>query len=265
MPEFENYTIEFEKAISPEDEVVVTGPPVACVAWIPFYVDLADMPTSDYKNHRLAKSFMLPSALSILFWSGNPSDPGSDSNPSPASFSDRTQFLKFIETKNYRAAIALDEIKCVMTKAGKPLRLSFKSLADVGYTPMRVDIGSMLLTYYDKGRGSADFDVVPDSVQEELSIKFWIRFKIGRLGDFGSFVFTGGLAPSASMSLEYRLDTNGRVSIDFAGSYIPSQSLYVNWTRTSLHDMIGNSSAMIDAFLDAGACQDAPIWNDKVE
>ncbi len=257
MPEFENHTIEFETANHAEEEVVISGPQVACVGWIPFYDDVSEMPSCDYKSHSLAKSVFRPSALSILFRSGNPSDSGSDSNPSPASFSDRTQFLKFLESKNYRAALALDDVKLIATKAGRPLRVSFKSPEAVGFTPIRVMFGSHIYTYYDRGEGGDDWEFTVNADKGEVTIRYTVRFKLGKLGQFGCFLLTGRPAPSALMSIHYRISSSGQVSVGFSGSYVPSQSYYINWTRENMHDMIGNSAEAINGFLDAGGCKDA--------
>jgi hypothetical protein len=162
MAEFETYIKEFEENKSQGEGITIEGPSVAGIAWIPFYAETSDIPDCAYRTHPLFASHKVrPSPLSTLFVSGNPSDPSSDSNPSPASFSDRTQFLKFIESKNYRGALALDEVKLTLTESHQPLRVSFKQFGDVGYTPMRVRYNRRYLTHHDKGRGSSNANLSP--------------------------------------------------------------------------------------------------------
>src|SRR5713101_2435397 len=86
------------------------GPSAACVGWIPFYPDLTSLPECAFKSHRFAKAgTFTPSAFSVLFKLGNPAEPNSVSNPSPASFTGRSQFLELIATKNFRGALAIEE------------------------------------------------------------------------------------------------------------------------------------------------------------
>lgn len=258
VPEFESHLIPFEEILPDMVTRSVSGPPVACVGWIPFYFDLYEMPDCDFKRHRIAEPVLFfPSGASLLFMAGNLSETGSGSDPSPARFNGRTQFLDLLESKNYRAALALDEVNLVVDEHDKPLRVTFKSLDEVGYTPVRFKMGRwQYLMHHDRGRGSSDFEVIPES--DAVTIRFWIRFKIGRAGDLAGFFFTHRWAPSASMSVEYRIDSIGRITVRSWGSLIPSQSLYIDWTREGLHDMIGNSATAIDGFLDAGSCRDAP-------
>jgi hypothetical protein len=267
MPDFESNTIEFDTLRTSEQAVMVCGPAVASVGWIPFYADLADMPTCDYKSHVFAKpriigvplseSSFVPAAMSVLFGSGNPSGPVLENNPSPASFSDRAQFLKLVASKNYRAALALDDVKAVFGEDGRPVELSYKHIGEVGFTPMRIQSDSLLITYYDKGRGSTDIEVSVAS--GSIRISQYARFKLGSIADFGCFVLSGRFAPSAQMRIDFVILKDGHLTIEFYGSFIPSQSHYVNWSRSTLHDMVGNSREVIDGFLTAGRCQDAPI------
>ena len=77
MEEFETFTREFEENVSQGEGVTMEGPSVACIGWIPFYADTGDMPECAYKTHPLfTQQRVLPSALSMLSMSGNPSDPG---------------------------------------------------------------------------------------------------------------------------------------------------------------------------------------------
>jgi len=91
-----------------------------------------------------------------------------------------------------------------------------------------------------------------------VTVQRWVRFKIGRTGEFGAFVLTGRRAPSALISVEYSFRTSGDVSVCFGGTSIPSESCYFSRAREGLHDMIGNTAEGISDFLNAGSCKDAP-------
>jgi hypothetical protein len=91
-----------------------------------------------------------------------------------------------------------------------------------------------------------------------VTIDYWLRFRIGKLGELAGFFYTGKMAPWASMKIEYKIDSYGDVSVRFSGSNIPSQSYYVNWKREAVYDMIGNTSDMIDRFMEADG-KDAPV------
>jgi hypothetical protein len=62
------------------------------------------------------------------------------------------------------------------------------------------------------------------------------------------------------MEIKYTIQASGSVSVTFNGSYIPTQTYYVDWNAQGLgsHDMLANTTAQIDGFLQAGGGQPAP-------
>lgn len=140
---------------------VTTAPSAAAIGWVPFYPDLGDMPTNAYTQHPLTSGSpnrpFLPSAFSVLFESGNVSRIGDQSNPNPLNFSDQGDFLKMLATKNFRAALSVDEVKVWRNRESLPLKVSLSFLGRVGYTPLRQQWGSgTYLEYFSGGKGSTD-------------------------------------------------------------------------------------------------------------
>jgi hypothetical protein len=261
VPKFRNHSIQFEEITATAATKSITGPAVACVGWIPFYFDVSELPECDLLHHKMAEPVLgFQSAASILLFSGNFCESGSGSD-SPARFGGPAQFIDFLESKEFRGALALDDVELIVNKAGTPLRVSFKSLRRPGYTPMRVRVGRQVLTHHDGARGSHPGDVEDVKVEPEsdgVTIRIGLRFKIGRVGELAGYFFTHRWAPSALITMEYRIDSSGQKTAKVWGSLIPSQSIYVGWAKRAQHNMVGNSSDEIDRFLDAGSCRDAP-------
>jgi hypothetical protein len=256
MPEFKSYFIPVNDTAPEYGSTTIEGPSAASVGWIPFFANLSELPACEYLQHALAKSAMLPSGLSVLFQSGNVSRPNSDDDPNPERFGDNEHFCKLVASKNYRGALALDDVKMVVAKGGAVRSIAFRAFREKGYTPMRVAWGSLTAEHFALGRGSADCDVDTREFGV-VTIRQWVRPKLCRLADLGSLMLTGRLAPSAYLGLEYRMENNGRISVYFSGSDIPSQSYYIKWEKQGGHDMLQNKMDLIDVFLNAGACKDA--------
>jgi hypothetical protein len=263
MPKFDEYgPIEFDGTPGPPASII-TGPSVACVGWIPYYAHPEELPECDYQGEQFAKSVAFPSVFrGVLFRSGNRSVVGADDNPSPEKFDGAEQFLKFIASKNFRAALALHDVKLGVSKTREPCCLEFKELSLVGYTPFRVAMGDQVLEIYRGiGRRGSDPDL-QDAIQVDsrgVTIHRSIRAKICRLAEFGGLAVSGKLAPSAIIDIQYRIECSGRITVGFLGTCIPSQTYYVDWIRKGEHDMMKNTSSQIDGFLAAGSCQDAPV------
>ena len=232
----------------------VVGPSVAVVGWIPYYPDVEKMPGCEYKSHPLLCSKMRPTALSVLFGSGNETKVGSNSNPNTDGFGGQTGLLELVASKNYRAALALDEVKLRLTHDGRPVTLSFMLLNAVGFTPIRVSG----FVYYDKGDGVYPPYRIEKLERDAVTLRCEMLFRIGKLGQIGSLFLTGKRAPFASMMLDYRIDSGGHGSVEFHGSYIPSQSCFLNWQREHLHDMMVNKLDEINGFFNAGTGPSAP-------
>ena len=196
------------------------------------------MPAESYTQHELTQSFR------FLFRSGNRPRP-------PASFVDHAEFLEFLDGMNLRAALAVWDVK-LYCRDGRPEAIVCRHEERVGYTPFVV--GRTI--HYSMGDGSERYAV--EYSQDRAVIRQAIRFKIGKLGNAMARLMVGEWAPSAWMQIDYAFSCNGRIRIDFCGSFIPSQRYYRDWSHSGSFDMLTNSADDIDRFLYAGGCRDAP-------
>jgi len=247
--------------ISDEREAdFVESPPIAAVGWIPYYGSLLDVPPCDFTRHPFSKGkFAMPSPFSALLRSGNPRNESAKDNPSPGRFESRDTFLELAKSRNFRGLIAIDELKVWYSAARHPTRLSFSWIARGGYTRLPMSLGDIQVSVFQPGIYSKDFEAELSDDGASLTVRWWLRFKIGRIGDLGCWVLTGLWAPSAIMMIECTVKDRARPKITFWGSQIPSVSAYVKWKQFHLHEMLSMGHSQIDDFLSAGPCRDAPV------
>lgn len=259
MPaDFRRYERRFRQPAGPV--TVAPGPSVASTGWIPFYSDLELIRNSPIATYPLGRSpIFTPTALTALFWSGNQTEIP-NANPAAAAFASRTDFLALVNSKNFRSVMALDDVQIEWDEDG-PVSVKLAHLERVGYTAIRVP---GLPVHFDMGRGAS----LPPRAEVEndaVVVRQTIRFKLGRIEEWGCWVLTGRRAPSAGMETKCTFHREGSVHVEFAGTGVPSQSYYVNWVRIGLHDMTSESvdHGVLRAFLEAGDCRDAPartLW-----
>src|SRR3712207_6514636 len=199
----------------------VDGPDVASVGFIPYYKSISHVPQNHYTEHRFASP-----PFDLLFDSGN--------TPAPKqSFTGMDDFLRFVGSKNFRGVMTIRGVKLHCDDGGKPRELKVKHYEDVGYTPMRDFLAWRLFRspkfkfFYDKGVGehSCQAKFTGNSAQ----ITQFVRFRIGKVGNFGAWIMTGLWAPYAWMKTVYTISCDGSVSVKFSGSNIPTQYYYVSW------------------------------------
>jgi len=207
------------------------------------------MPANSWTRHR----FSFP-AFQALFDSGNTPRP-------PEGFEGLDHYREFIAEKEFRGAINLFDVRIRIGAQGPP-QLEYQHHEEVGFTPMRfvinwAVIGNPKFTgWYSRGVGDGG---ILEIVEGDCArLQQFLRFKIGKVGDLGSWVMTGQFAPSAWMQTDSRVCRDGTVSIKFYGTFVPSQKNYVDYARVVHFNMLENTEAQIDAFLFAGTCLDAP-------
>ena len=242
-------------------QAYVNGPDIASIGYIPYFMHISRMPANAYTTHR----YRYP-AFSMLFDSGNKPAP-------PERFSGKKDFVDFLRSKEYRAALALTDVRLYFEEAGTRRRATHLVYSDytrrvaVGYTPMKVvgpALGGLLpvtakwALWYSEGHGLTDAPY--DEAIDRVTINQYVKFRIGKVGNLGNYVMTGHGAPFAIMKITYTLFVDGRAIIDFAGTDIPTQNYYIDWRRRGSHNMLGNSAAQIDAFITAGNAADAPVY-----
>ncbi len=263
---------------------IIHGPSAAALAWIPYFVNTRRMSPNAYTSVRGMRRL----AYSLLLDSGNTFDNNNDRERQYPleSFADYTAFLDFLAEKNYRGAMYLRDVQLECDDQNRPQKISFWHIEDVGYTPMKVGYSlerehwkiaasKKKTLFYMRGAGGVMDGGPPETMGKPeggikkqrcyiiwrdncVIIRQWIRFKIGRIGNYGSYLLTGHWAPSAWMEIYYQICCDRKVRIDFGGSHLPSQTFYVHWSRVGLHDMLQNTEKQISGFIEAGDCKDAP-------
>lgn len=239
-----------DSAKDSNDKKYIGGPDVTSAGFIPYYKTIEHVPPNNYTRHQFASP-----PFDLLFDSGN--------TPAPKPrFAGMDDFLRFVASKNFRGVMTLRDVKLYCDENGKPRELKVKHYEEIGYTPMRDLIAWRLFgspkfkIFYDKGIG--EYGCKATFASDSAQITQWVRFRIGKLGNFGAWIMTGLWAPYVWMKTVYTIFCDGRVRVSFHGSKIPTQYYYVNWVVNGGRDMLGNTTAEIDGFLHAGDGNDGP-------
>lgn len=247
-------TFEREKFESePADSHVIRGPDVASIGFIPYYKSIKQVPPSSYTLHHLGLRSRI--GFSLLFDSGN-------RPPMEQSFPGVKEFMKRISSREFRGAMELRDVKLHCDANHKPFKLSAMHFEEIGDTPIRELVTWRIFGQpkwnisYSSGRGS--FDCTCKFNDDSATITQWVRFMLGKKGNLGSWIVIGKWAPFAWMRTDYTIFSDGHVTVNFAGSYIPTQYYYVDWSVRGGHSMLANDRMQIDGFLDAGDGNDAP-------
>ena len=229
----------------------IYGPPAVAVAWIPYFVNLSRMSPNNFTRHR--KRF----ALDMVFDTGN--------DPPPAAYADRSDYQRYLATKNHRAAIAIQDVRLIEGKSVPEYRTHFS----IGFTPMPFPYSWRLIEgrpapvkkirrfFHARGMGMRHDSVAHDG--DRKTITAFLQFKLGHLANYIGFCLSGQYAPYAFMSIRYTIHGTKEVEVEFGGSYVPSQAYYVDWNRRGSHDMLGITAQQINGFLGAGDCTVAPV------
>ena len=181
----------------------------------------------------------------MLFQSSNPQPPGN------LRITDNS-LRQFLDSKQYRSVLWIRDALIVPVEEGKRAKLHFKVGFAVGYTP--------IMDRFWPGYGSCDMNAKM-ARSEEIEFSAILKFKLGKMGDFGSAVLTGYRAPSAWVKVTYRVSSLGTKEIYLKGSAIPSQYLYVSGEQTAFYEMLAASKGQVENFVSTGACRDAPERN----
>jgi hypothetical protein len=233
----------------------LNGPPVSCIAWIPYYANAADLPDSGFRRYaRASRKWWQPkSATDFMFLSGNPEPPKMHDSPDA--------FIEYLRRKEFRGVLALDGVSALLAPNGSFMGVEFESMGGAGYTPLRYQPGTPRITCAGYGDRDYRLTVVP---HEYLTINIWQSFKMGLAVDLANYVLTGARATSATMHISYTFKVGGEVEIILSGSAIPTQSYMVGWADCEpFYDMIEASESEIADFFNAGRCVTAPITERK--
>jgi hypothetical protein len=239
------------------------GPDVLVIGWIPFFL-----------NNPPAPRYPPGLSTTMLFQSGNP-DP-------PIAFSGYDGFNNWnypgllVGTKEYRAAVYLQEIEAKFYSDGSPPEADWgPSGALPGYTPLRTFAGSRnivpnnrLMPAYSAGHGPA---FTPRSSSDPagawVEVSYRAEFKLSWLPNVFARVLTGFWAPYAWCEIFYRFNKDKTVSIRVEGSAIPNTALYVDWKIPAtqkeidpVYSMLGASQNDVLGFIQTAGwgCKPAP-------
>lgn len=228
---------------------VLVGPGAVLLGWIPIFQHSEQLPEAAVLRSR----WEADPAIGQLLQSGNMTPPDRYSGP--------VDLCRHLNTHDFRGALAIDQPTLFLDEAGRPVLVECLALARVGSTAMRgrlVDAALDKWLLYSAGIGESCGDI---SLYDNraVTIRVFLRLKLGRLGQVAARAMTGLWPPWATMSLEYTFDLQSDgVTVDFLGSTIPSQSRYIGWERESAYELDKDlSEAGLDGFLRAGGCRDA--------
>ena len=230
------------KSAEPVHEI--KGPPIAALGWIPYFSPVAywrSVRCEVYRRHPSWRLSLL--GFPMLFTSGN--------KPEPSSNWTRTEdFLTFLAKKEFRAAVALSDVRLYTDRLGSPARIVYGELVESGFTPIR------------------PLGLYSDSEFDDARVRWW-RFRIlpsgaGVTGDCELRVRLGqpwrNLAeytasypvPFITFRISYTLRKDGSGEAGCSSSDIPSQRWYCDWQRAGDHDMMSITASEIDSFFGSG-------------
>lgn len=162
---------------------------------------------------------------------------------------DDHSLMKLVESRHYRGALWIRELTFRPRGQGrKGTKVRAIVGHRVGYTPF---LGRFLGGY---GRLNCNCTETPN----ELVLRASLLFKLGIAADIGGALVSGYRAPSAWIAIEYRISKFCNYDVIFTGSEIPSHFSYNSGNCVFDHDMRTSDRKMVDGFVGAGACKDAP-------
>jgi hypothetical protein len=222
----------------------------ACLGWIP-YADSVEATGSQSFIGYAGTGYRNKVLCTVLFFLGNPVP---EDNPSSLE-----GFRQILLSKEYRGAISLHNIELTRHPNGKvDVRVDpLESDEQVGFTPYRMPGLFRRWVFWDRGRQERDGMQNTPSYQVALdgsvSISHEVRFKIGKLGDFGSWLLTGYWAAYARIRISYAISGSNYCSVRIVGSGIPSQTIYLDWSRLHFYNMLDINGVELIQFLRSGS------------
>jgi hypothetical protein len=216
------------------------GPSVAVVGWVPSYQAAEQLPAGF-----LRRQWDADPAIARLLETGN--------QKPPESFADDLDFARHLNSRDFRGALCIHRPTVYLDAAGLPVQVSCYALARAGCTAVRVK--SVVWFSGGAGLSSGYFAEARSSV----TIRVFLRMKIGALGQAVGKLLTGHWPPWATLMIDYSIDyETGLATIVYSGTPIPSQCRYVEWKLDSEYQIETDmSAAAYKLFVKAGGCLDA--------
>lgn len=239
-PSLFTYTIEplAEGKAEEKDLICWQAPAIATLGWIPLRTAEHQLPSyfRNTWNERLA--------LRMLLESGN--------SPPPETFGGPVDLLEYLTWKDYRSALVIDQPKLYCEPDGTPRRFTCWRGHRVGFTPVPGRL-------FDPMPGDSDEFFAVCTAGDQVTVNFWMAFKLGKLADWAGAAMIGHRAPSAIINIQLVMRSTGSVYVTCHSSFVPSQHFYLDWKQVAEYNMVGCQESEFRGFLEAGKCKNAPV------
>jgi hypothetical protein len=223
---------------------MLRGESVAVIGWIPFFNEPLQMPVGFLRS-----AWETEKSIAWLFSAGNAGPPREFANG-------QTDLIRYLAMQEFRGALSLCEPRLSLSVGGKPVHLTFRTLARVGYTAVRIPRLEGFRHYHE---GVSTTSGAIAELSDRVVIRLFLRMKLGFLGQAFGRILMGSWPPWATLMLEYEFDTRyQQARVEFSGTEFPSQTRYLDWRCDSeylLEEQV--TKAGYDGFVNAGSCQDA--------
>ena len=238
---------------------ILVGDSATLIGWVPFHTDPLDLPSNSCLREQWERG---DTSIPLLLSTGN--NRPNDQLDGPG------ELLRFLNSKDFRAVISIDQPTLSVNADGDPVELTFLALAHVGFTSVRLEhFASKLdsLLFFSGGTSRSNGDVLHNAGR--ITIRSFISLKLGFLGRAVGKYMTGHWPPWANLMIEYEFERGNTrdARVTFCGSAVPSQQRYLAWKVVSDYRMERDmTQAAYDGFVKAGSCSDAlalrhPQWS----
>ncbi len=172
-------------------------------------------------------------------------------------------FQGVVLSREFRVAVSVRSLSVTWDDTTGTVNFQRQVDIEEGYTPINTwqfvppDWRHKTHGYH---KGAKRFGATIASTATSATLTVTARVKLWWGYNVLQFFATSHLAPWAIVEMKYTVHRSGHVEILFAGSRIPSQFNYVDWSLHSKFDMNTNAAADVNGFLTTGNCRDAPIF-----
>ena len=149
--------------------------------------------------------------------------------------------------------LAIDEPKLYCAPDGTPRLFTCWLGHQPGFTPMR---GGNATWHSPSHAAIADYSI--QASNQEVTIDYWMLFRLSKLADLLGVALIHHSAPYATIRIILTISTSGTVRVRFRSSFIPSQHFYAGWRLVGKHDMIDCTEEDYWGFIKAGKRRNAP-------
>ena len=229
---------------------ILVGESATLIGWVPFYEEYTQLDVaSPLREKWESGDISIPPLLST----GNrrPND----------QFDGPGELQRFLHSKDFRAALSIDQPTLSINAEGDPVELTFLALSHVGFTSVRPEhfIPKFdWLLFYSGGTSYSCGDILENA--GKITIRSYISLKLGFLGRAAGRYMTGHWPPWANLMIEYEFERDNfrDARVTFCGSAVPSQSRYLGWKIISDYRMDRDmTNSGYEGFVTAGSCCNA--------